>query len=330
EEIKKVYKKLARKYHPDVSKEEGAEDKFKQVSEAYEVLGNEEKRKQYDALGANWKNGQEFRPPPNWEEIFGSQFGGARRAHPGGGGSAFTFTSGGDAGGFSDFFEAIFGSQDFEQMMGGGAARGSGAHHGFAGAGGARTQPSRKGQDLETTVTIGLYEGLHGTKKQISFDLVSTKADGTQTTEKKSYQVKIPAGIQSGKTIRLTGQGAPGSAGGAAGDLLLKVNIQPHPHFAIDGANLRTELKVSPWEAALGTEIPLDTLDGTVSLKIPAGSQSGQKLRLKGKGYSDGKGGRGDLHVVLKIVVPKELSDKERELFVSLQDSSSFNPRVSP
>jgi curved DNA-binding protein len=333
DEVKKAFKKLARKYHPDVNKETGSEDRFKQINEAYEVLGDEKKRKQYDALGANWKNGQEFQPPPNWEEIFGRQFGGGQFGGMGGGGrghqgATFSFggSGGGNAGmgGFSDFFESIFGDQGFEKVVRGGGM-GGGAGTAFGGSTGRAAQ--QKGQDLEANVSVGMYEAIHGAKKKVSFDLVTTTREGERTTERKSYQVKVPPGIQPGKSIRLSGQGAPGVHGGAAGDLLLKVHVQPDPRFEIAGKNLTANLQLAPWEAALGSEIAFETFDGAVSLKIPAGSQSGQKLRLKGKGYSDAKGERGDLLVTLKIVVPKELSDDERKLFEELQNITQFDPR---
>ncbi|MCI5064483.1 DnaJ domain-containing protein [bacterium] len=328
DEIKKAFKKLARKYHPDINKESGAEDRFKEVNEAYEVLGDAEKRKQYDALGANWKNGQEFRPPPNWEEVFGSQFRGGGGQYGGfqqqagarPGGASFSFEQG--AGGFSDFFESIFGGgASFQHQAGGGASP--------FGSSGFQQRAPQKGGDLETEVTITLEEGLHGAKKQISFDLISTDPQGGRQKERKSYQVKVPAGIQSGKTIRLAGQGAPSPQGGENGDLRIKVHIAPHPRFLLKGKNVEREIKLTPWEAALGAEIPVETIDGTtVSVKVPPSSQSGQKLRLRGKGYVE-KGERGDLFAVLKIAVPKELSTRERELFVELQESSSFNPRAS-
>lgn len=319
EEIKKAFKKQARRYHPDVNKEADAEDKFKQVNEAYEVLGDEQKRRQYDALGANWKNGQEFRPPPNWEDLFGGQFG---AGHGGASSRSYSFGGGGGAGagGFSDFFDALFGGRGFQQ--GGGS-----------GAGGYRDpfgQPrSTRGGDLETSIHITLGEAFAGGSKRISFDLITTAQDGTKGKEKKSFNVKIPKGIQSGQVIRLAGQGAPGAAGGDSGDLLIKIFLRDDPNFTVSGKNLNADLQIAPWEAALGSTIPVKTIDGTVTVKIPSGSQSAQKLRVRGKGYMDTKGERGDLILSLKIVVPKELSGEERELYEQLRETSRFNPRES-
>ena len=330
DEVKKAYKKLARKYHPDVSKESNAAEKFKEINEAYEVLGDDDKRKRYDSLGANWKNGQDFQPPPNWEEMFGNRFGGGGAQSFGGAGNGASFHFGGDAG-FSDFFESFFGDQDFQRVVRGGFAEEAGYSQGARrpqGTPGGRPVPkSRKGQDLEASVRVGLYEALSGTTKKVSFDLITTSPDGERSTEKKSYNVKIPAGIQPGKSIRLTGQGAPGINSGKDGDLLLRVLITEDPRFTIMGRNLISELKLTPWEAALGTELPVETLDSQVNLRVPAGTQSGQKLRVKGKGYSDKKGERGDLLLQVKVCVPKELSDSERELYEEFKERSSFNPR---
>ncbi|NBW41468.1 J domain-containing protein [bacterium] len=308
-DIKKAFKKQARLFHPDVNKEPGAEDKFKQVNEAYEVLGDEQKRRQYDALGANWKNGQEFRPPPNWEDLFGGQFGGGRETSRG---QAF-----GGGGGFSDFFEAIFGSGGFQQAGSGGTSY----RDPFGQARAVR------GSNLETSIHITLAEAFSAGTKKVSFDLISTAQDGRRQKEKKSFNIKIPKGIQSGKVIRLAKQGAPGSSGGEAGDLLIRVFISEDSRFVVSDKNLLSDIQITPWEAALGTSLPIKTIDGTVTLKVPAGSQSGQKLRVKGKGYFDAKGNRGDLLLSTKIVVPKDLTKEEKELFEKLSNVSQFNPR---
>lgn len=297
EDIQRAYRKLARKYHPDVSKDAGADEKFKQVTEAYEVLKDPENRQKYDSLGANWKAGQEFKPPPGFESI---------RFDLGGGGQGFSFGSGGD---FSEFFETFFGRR------GGGGGFGGSPFQGGPGMG------SGAGQTHKADLTISLEDAYHGATKQVSLQ------DSRGTT--KTYQVKIPAGTTSGSTIRLAGQGGQGMGQGPAGDLLLHITIGPHDRFQVHGHNLHTTVAVSPWEAALGAKVEVRTLDGQVTLTVPAGAQSGQKLRLRGKGLPQraGNNGRGDLLVHLKTVVPTKLSDREKELFETLAKESKFDPR---
>lgn len=303
DEIRKAYRKLARKHHPDVSKDSGAEDKFKEINEAYEVLKDPEKRQRYDQLGANWQAGQEFRPPPGWETHFnfGSGFG---QEHSFGGG----------AGGFSDFFEMLFGGQGFRQARGGPGAQ---AWHNF----------QQSGQNHEAILQISLEDAYHGDSKTISMQMPAVNAQGQVVHQSKTFDVKIPAGILPGQKIRLAGQGGEGSGGGRSGDLYLKVEIPPHPVYQLDGRDLITDLRVAPWEAALGAEIEVHTLSGRVTLKVPAGTQSGQKLRLRKRGMPNPKGAQGDLYVVVKIMVPKHLSDREKELFEQLRSASSFSPR---
>ena len=310
DEIQKSFRKLARKYHPDLNKSKEAEDKFKQVNEAYEVLSDPEKRKRYDTLGANWQQGQQFTPPPGWEDIFAG-FGGAGA---GSGHSGFSFQSGGaGAGGvFSDFFESLFG----------------GAAGGFQGAGPGFGQPGgQAGQDFESSISIGLEDAFCGGTKSVSFEVMETNGSGIPERKVKSYQIKIPKGINDNGVIRLSGQGGKGRNGGKNGDLLLRVKINPHPRFKVDGNNIIASVPLSPWEAALGTKVRLATLDGDVELKVPKGTQGGSRLRLRGKGMP-GKGGQqGDMFAEFKISVPKKLTDKEKELFEQLSETSKFDPR---
>lgn len=296
DEIQKAYRKLARKYHPDVNKAADAEDKFKHVTEAYEVLKDPEKRKKYDALGANWKAGQDFQPPPGWENI------------------RFSTGMGDGMGGtdFSDFFSQIFGGS-----FGGGMG-------GFRGAGGARGHSlRRRGEDYEVSIEATLSEVHTGASKRIDFDV----HDAEGRTERKSLTVTIPMGVKSGSKIRLAGQGGPGIGGGPNGDLFLRVKIRADSRFEVEEHNLRTTLRLTPWEAALGAELSVPTLEGPVKMKVPAGIQSGQTLRLKGKGLNKRQGEAGDLLVAVQIAVPKELTARERELFEELAKESKFDPR---
>lgn len=305
DDIQKAYRKLARRYHPDVNKAKGAEDRFKQIGEAYEVLKDPEKRSRYDALGANWKAGQDFRPPPGFDS---GQFRSA-------GGAGF------DMGGFSDFFEALFGGAkgmggfDF----GGGGFRAGGTHdfgRMFEDGRGAR---SRAGAAQEAEISLPLHDVYAGAKTGISLQ-------GSRGV--KTLMVKIPPGTSNGSTIRLQGQGEPGIGGAPAGDLLLKVTIAPHPRFKVEGFDLTTAVPVAPWEAALGAKVDFETLAGVVKLTIPAGAQSGQRFRLKGKGLPKTATERGDLYAELQIAVPRKLSGEEREYFEKLSKVSAFNPRV--
>lgn len=292
EEIRSAYRKLARTYHPDVSKEPEAEDRFKEISEAYEVLRDPEKRKRYDQLGANWKAGEDVGGAEGFEGFrqagFGQQgpFGGDVRVDFGGGN------------GFSDFFESMFGGR------GAGPRRGAG-FEGFA----------MRGGDQEATLEISLEEAARGGRRKISF------GDG------RDYDVDIPAGVRDGQRIRLAGEGEQGAGGGPSGDLFLRVRIKPDRRFRVEGSNLATELPVAPWEAALGATVELPTLEGTARVKVPAGSSSGRRLRLKGEGMPGPGKQRGDLLATVKIVVPKKLSKRERELFEQLSETSKFDPR---
>lgn len=306
-EIKKAYRRLAQKYHPDVNKDPGAEAKFKEINEAYEVLGDPQKRKQYDALGANWKAGQEFTPPPGWENIrFDFHTTGSR------GGEAFDF---GSLGGFSDFFEMLFG-----QGLGS-RFRTVNTHDDSSGV-------AVNGEDQEAGITISLEEAYRGATKVIGLETQTVDRRGIPHRALKQYEVRIPPGTTEGSRIRLAGQGSPGRGGGAAGDLYLRVHIAPHPRFSVHGHNLHTTVNIAPWEAALGAKVHIPALDGAIALNIPPGTQSGQQLRVRGKGLPLGKGqGHGDLMVAIRIVVPERLSARERQLFEELGRTSSFNPR---
>lgn len=284
DEIKKSFRKLAREHHPDVAKDKKrAEEKFKEINEAYEVLSDPEKRRKYDELGANWKSGAEFRPPTD----FGGQ------AFRGGREGAAEFHFGGT--GFSDFFEQLFGSR-----MRGGFGRPADFSQGdFA----------EQGRDIEGDILVTLEEAKRG-----SIRSVSVRHDNhTQT-----HQVKIPAGITEGQKLRIAGRGEAG------GDLYLRVRLARHPDFEVEGRDLIHELELAPWEAALGSEISVPTIDGRVNIKIPPGTASGQKLRVRGRGL----GNNGDLLVVTKVVVPRRINDSQKKLWEQLARESKFNPRA--
>lgn len=277
EEIRSAYRKLAREYHPDVNKDPGAEERFKEAAEAYEVLRDPEKREKYERLGANWKAG---------EDVSGaSGFGGGN----GGGFGA------GDSAGFSDFFESFFGGR-------------RGGSRGFEGF-------SMRGGDQEATLEVTLEEAARGGKRKISL------ADG------RDFEVQIPPGVRDGQKIRLAGQGGEGASGGPAGDLYLRVRIKRHPRFRREEDDLVVEISVAPWEAALGATIPVPTLQGSAKVKVPAGSSSGRRLRLRGEGMPGPGGRKGDLYASVRIVVPKALEKRERELFEELAAVSRFDPR---
>ncbi|MGH8035582.1 MAG: DnaJ C-terminal domain-containing protein, partial [Lysobacterales bacterium] len=280
DEIKRAYRKLARKYHPDVSSEKDAEARFKEVGEAYEVLKDPEKRAAYDQLGSQWKAGQDFRPPPNWDAGFEFSESGRGRA---------------EDFGFSDFFESLYGRQE-------GAA--GGFHRGHHAA------MNQRGQDHHARVLVDLEDSFDGVDRQIGLRMPEVTPDGHVTTRDRTLNVRIPKGIRPGQQIRLAGQGGPGASNSPAGDLYLEVEFKPHSRYRVDGADLYLELPVAPWEAALGATVSVQAPLGDIDLKIPAGSQAGRKLRLKGRGLP-GKS-PGDLYVVLKMIIPPADTDIAR------------------
>ncbi|WP_456447600.1 DnaJ C-terminal domain-containing protein [Thiolapillus sp.] len=295
DEIKRAYRKLARKYHPDVSKEKDAEEKFKQLGEAYEVLKDPEKRAAYDQLGKNWKAGQDFNPPPDWDAGFEFSGGG--------------YTDAGSAEAYSDFFESLFG-------------RRSRSHSGAAGGG-----FHMRGQDHHAKVVIDLDDAYNGATRSITLQVPEVDASGHVVTRKRTLNVRIPKGVRQGQQIRLAGQGAPGVGQGGNGDLYLEIEFRPHPFYRVEGRDVYLDLPVAPWEAALGGKVKVPTPAGKLDLKIPAGSNTGKKMRLKGKGIPGKKAG--DLYVELKVMVPPADTDRAKELYQQMEKELAFNPRAS-
>ena len=291
DEIRSAFRKLARKYHPDVAKDKKtAEEKFKQINEAYEVLSDPEKRRKYDQLGENWNQPGGFQPPPQWGA--GQPGGGFHRGSGENGGVEFEF--GGT--GFSDFFEAFFGG-----------GRGRSAFGGF----GQRETMAERGSDVEADIMVTLEEALHGSTRQVSL----RRAGSTKT---ETYQVRIPRGVREGQRIRLAGQGEASERGGKSGDLFLRVRLARHPDFSVEGSDLVHEVKIAPWQAVLGDQLIVPTLEGNARLKLPSGTQGGQRFRLRERGLSGVSGQRGDLYVVVQIALPKKLTEREREIWEQL------------
>jgi len=289
-QIKQAYRKLARKYHPDVSKEKDAEARFKEVGEAYEVLKSPEKRAAYDQLGKDYRPGQDFRPPPNWDSGF--EFSGAGQ---------------GDES-YSDFFDALFGAQAR-------AGRGRRGEH-----------PGR-GQDHHAKVLLDLQASLNGGTRSFTLRVPEIDAEGRLVSKERTLNVQVPKGILAGQQIRLAGQGEPAHGSGTAGDLYIEVEFQPDPLYRVDGRDIYLELPVAPWEAALGATVKTPTPGGNVELKIPAGSHAGSKLRLKGRGIPASQ--PGDFYVVLQIAVPPANDEKAKAAYAALAAALPFNPRAS-
>ncbi len=297
DDIKKAFRKLARQYHPDVAKDKkSAEEKFKEINEANEVLSDPEKRKKYDRLGARWREAEGTAAP---------------RPEPGEGGGATEFHFGGT--GFSDFFEQYFSGAsrfgfDADEVHGG------------------QGQPrARRGSDIEGDVLVSLEEAMAGTVRPISLQTVDRRTGGIET---RNFQVRIPAGATDGRRIRVPGQGEPGQGGGPAGDLFLRVRHAAHPDFTSRDSDILHELDIAPWEAVLGAEVLVPTLDGAVRLRVPAHSESGRKLRVRGRGLPKGPAGeRGDFFIVLNVRFPATITAAERELWEKLRDASAFRPR---
>ncbi len=297
DDIRKSFRKLARQYHPDVAKDKkAAEEKFKEINEAYEVLSDPDKRRKYDELGPNWKQGAEFRPPPGWQGARG------RAA----GGQDFEFEFGGT--GFSEFFEQLFGSRGRPRGFDGFSSRG------FDTGG----EVHARGQDVEGDILVSLDEVMHGSVRTIT---VRTER-GTE-----SHQVRIPAGVSEGQKLRVAGRGAAGAGGGAAGDLYLRVRLARHPDFEVEGHDLICELEIAPWEAVLGAALSVPTLAGSVNIKVPPGTQGGQRLRVRGRGLPKRGDGHGDLFVRLQVQTPASVSERERALWEELARESKFKPR---
>jgi curved DNA-binding protein len=272
--IRRAYRKLARKFHPDLNSDDDAEDRFKQLGEAYEVLSDPEKRERYDRLGANWRQQEQTEPEANFEDFFSAQ--------------------GFDTGGT----RVEFGEDLFERMFGGGGSAW-------------RTSGPLRGHDREAVLELSLEDALAGGRRRLTLDQLEIDAN-------------FPAGVRDGQLIRLAGKGGPGRDGGAPGDLYLRVVLKRHPKFRRRGTDdLDIDLPVTPSQAALGATVSVQTLDGTAQIKVPAGSSSGRRLRLRGRGLSKSRGGRGDLHAIVQITVPKHLSDRERELYEQLAESSA-------
>ena len=294
DEIKRAYRKLARKYHPDVSKESDAEKKFKEIGEAYEVLKDPEKRAAYDRFGENWQAGQDFNPPPDWDAGFEFSGGGYTR---------------GDASSYSDFFESLFGQSGFSY------SRANQAQGGFR----------ARGDDHHAKVLIDLEDAYRGSERTITLTSPELDKSGHVVNKQRTLKVKIPKGVKQGQRIRLSGQGSPGMGQGSAGDLYLEIEFNPHGLYRVVGHDVYLDLPLAPWEAALGATVKVPTPDGTVDLKIAAGTPAGRKFRLKGKGIPAKS--PGDLYVVPQITLPDATTDKAKALYQKMRDELYYNPR---
>ncbi|WP_144150492.1 DnaJ C-terminal domain-containing protein [Paraburkholderia sp. BCC1885] len=300
DDIKRAYRKLARKYHPDVTKEADGEERFKEVGEAYEVLKDPEKRAAYDRMGSEWQSGQEFQPPPNWDEGF--EFRGA-------GGSGRSGGAYGDAAGeanLDDFFEAMFGQARAAQQRQAAAAM--------------------AGQDHHAKVLIDLEDAYRGAQRSISLQMPVLDAQGHVALQTRTLDVTIPKGIRAGQHLRLAGQGGPALGDAPAGDLYLEIAFREHPRFRVDGRDVLLDLPVAPWEAALGAQINVPTPDGSVEMTVPKGSQGGRRLRLKGKGIPGTP--PGDLYVILNIVLPPADTERAAAAYDVMRQAFNFDPRA--
>jgi curved DNA-binding protein len=298
DEIKRAYRKMARKYHPDVSKEPKAEDKFKELQEANEVLKDPEKRAAYDKLGADWKSGQDFRPPPDWDKGFehsAQSSAGQQRIDP-------------NDPRFSDFFASMFGTR---------SPFGDGVN-----------QDHAVGQDHVARIEISLEDAYSGGAHTIELQSPELTADGHVVVKPRKLNVKIPAGVAEGQQIRLAGQGSPSRSGGRSGDLYLEVSFRPHALYAVQGRDLTMTLPLAPWEAALGASVTVPTLGGPVEMRIPPNAKAGQRMRLKGRGLPGTNQIPGDQYIILKIVLPPSDSPRAKELYQQMQNDLAFDPRA--
>lgn len=291
DDIKKAFRRLARKYHPDISKEPDAEARMKELNEAFAVLSDPEKRAAYDQLGSRYHAGQEFRPPPDWDAGFEFSGGGF---------------SGADAAGFSDFFSELFGTH-----MGRRSAHG--------------THFRARGEDHHAKVMLDLEDAYQGAVRTLTLRVPHTDAHGRVALAEHTLDVRIPKGVREGQMIRLSGQGSPGIGGGQPGDLYLEVHFKPHPRYRVEGRDVYASLPLAPWEAALGATVQARVPDGTVEVRVPPGSQSGRKLRLKGRGIPGTP--PGDLYLVMEVVLPPANTPQARQLYETMARDLAFDPR---
>lgn len=304
EEVKKAFRRLAREHHPDVAKDKkGSEERFKDINEAYEVLGDPENRRKYDALGSDFRAGTDFRPPPGFGRRRSGRRGDASQAED------FDFRFGGA--GFSDFFESLFGGRRAEGGFGGFGVEED------------DTDEGRRGADVEGEIRVALDEVLHGSVRTVTFRRPKSRDDDSGRS---SIQVRVPPGVREGQLIRVAGKGEA-VVRGVPGDLYLRVRLVRHPDFQVRGADLVTDLTLAPWEAVLGATVSVPTLDGRVHVRIPAGSRNGQGLRVRGHGLPSGEGVRGDLYVTLRVDVPSQVTAEERALWERLAAVSKYAPR---